>query len=120
MLQRLTRRLLVAVGVISLVTPVLAHHEIAAKFDLNKTRTLNGVVTRVDWANPHVHWLVNVREGSQLVNWAVELESQMELERSGWKRDSLKPGDAVTVQGPVARDASRQLWGNSIVLTTTR
>src|SRR5262245_14535833 len=100
-------------------TPLLAHHEILAKFDSAKPRTLNGVVTSVDWTSPHVHVLVNVPEGSRLINWAVELESPLDLERSGWNRNSLKPGDAVTVQGLVARDGSRQVWGNSITLAKT-
>jgi len=101
-------------AIIAGVGTLLAHHEVAAKFDPAKTRMLNGVVTSVDWANPHVHVLINVREGSQTANWAVELESPFELERSGWKRDSVKPGDVVTVQGPVARDQSRQVWGTSL------
>src|ERR687888_59400 len=103
-------------GLVSMLaaTPLLAHHEILAKFDASKPRTLNGVVTSVDWTSPHVHVLMNVPEGQRLVNWAVELESPVDLERSGWNRSSLKPGDAVTVQGPGARDGSRQIWGNSI------
>jgi hypothetical protein len=101
-------------------TPILAHHVISAKFDPGKTRTLNGSVTYVDWRNPHVHVLMNVREGARTVNWAVELESTLDLERSGWSRDSVKPGDAVTVQGILARDGSQQIWGNSVVLTNTR
>ena len=99
--------------------PWLAHHEILAKFDAAKPRTLKGSVTKVDWTSPHVHVLVNVPDGPRLVNWAVELESPLDLERSGWNRNSLKPGDAITVQGILARDASPQVWGNSITLTST-
>ena len=54
-----------------------------------------------------------------MVNWAVELESPLDLERSGWNMNSLKPGDSVTVQGIRARDGSPQVWGNSVVLTST-
>jgi hypothetical protein len=100
-----------------LVAPLLAHHPVASKFDLTKRRTLRGVVLRVDWSNPHVHVLMAVQEGPLLKSWAVELESQLELERSAWNRDSLKPGEAITVQGPVARDGSPQIWGDSIVVT---
>jgi hypothetical protein len=49
-------------------------------------------------------------------NWAIELESPLDLERSGWNRNSLKPGDAISVQGIRARDGSLQAWGNSITL----
>jgi hypothetical protein len=101
------------------ITPLMAHHEILAKFDSAKPQTLKGSVTRVDWASPHVHVLVNVPDGARLVNWAVELESPVDLERSGWNRNSLKPGDAVTVQGIRARDGSLQVWGNSITVTNT-
>ncbi len=106
----------VVVGILVLVAPLLAHHVVAAKFDPAKRRTLNGIVTKVDWSNPHVHVLMNVRTGEQVANWAVELESQLELERSAWTRDSVKPGDALTVQGPVARDGSLQIWGDSVTL----
>jgi hypothetical protein len=76
----------------STCTPLLAHHAIAAKFDPSKPSTLNGTVTHVDWRSPHVHVLMNVREGERIVNWAVELENPLDLERSGWNRDSVKPG----------------------------
>jgi hypothetical protein len=112
--------LFAAVILAVLASPLAAHHEIAAKFDPSKSTTLNGLVTGVDWRSPHVHVLVNVREGDRLTNWAVELENTIDLERSGWNRNSLKPGDAVTVQGQRARDGSHQLWGNSIVLTDSR
>ncbi len=119
LLRNLKYGLAVGAGILLWVVPLLAQHPVAAKFDLNKRRTLKGIVTRVDWSNPQVHVLIRVQEGGQPVQWAVEMESQLELERSKWTRDSLKPGDAVTVQGPVARDGSSQLWGDSIVLTGT-
>src|SRR4051812_10964362 len=101
------------------LTPLLAHHEVSAKFDTAKRTTLNGLVTSVDWASPHVHVLMNVVSGGRAVNWAVELESPIDLERSGWTFESLKPGDAVIVQGLLSRDGTPQVWGNSIVLRGT-
>ncbi len=102
------------------VTPLVAHHAVSAKFDPAKPSTLSGLVTAVDWRNPHAHVLMKVRAGQRDIHWAVEMESPVDLERSGWNRDSLKPGDAVTVQGILARDGSRQIWGSSVVLTSTR
>ena len=96
-----------------------AHHEILAKFDDTKPTTLNGVVTEVDWANPHVHIFMNVRTGNQNINWAVELASPIDLVRSGWNEESVQPGDALTVQGITARNGSRQAWAKSIVMTKT-
>jgi len=96
-----------------------AHHALTAKFDLGSRMRLDGIVTSVDWRNPHAHVFVNVTDGSGLLNWAVELESPVALEKSGWRRDTLRPGDAVTVDGIAARDGTRQIWGESVVQAAT-
>ena len=111
--------LAISVAVFLTIMPVSAHHPIAAKFDPARAVTLRGSVTEVDWANPHVHVFMNVRDSSGVMNWAVELESPIDLQRSNWNRDTLKPGDTITVQGISARDGSRQAWGNSVVLDAT-
>ena len=97
-----------------------AHHEILAKFDDGRRMTLNGVVTLIDWRNPHVHVFLNVRDGNgPAVNWAIELESPIDLQDSGWTQTTVQPGDAIRVDGFAARDGSRQVWGNAVVLTAT-
>jgi hypothetical protein len=97
-----------------------AHHAVAAKFDDTKRTQLTGIVTNVDWRNPHVHVFTNVaRADGTVENWAVEIESTVLLKRSGWSADTLRPGDAILVDGPVARDGSRQVWGESVVATAT-
>jgi len=100
-------------------TTGVAHHAISAKFDDKKPTTLTGVVTLVDWRNPHVHVFMNVKDAKGTLNWAVEIESPIDLQQNGWNGDTLQPGDAIRVQGIVARNGSRQVWGNSIVLTAT-
>jgi hypothetical protein len=98
----------------------VAHHAIVAKFDDQKQIELRGIVTSVDWRNPHVHVFANVtREGGAVENWAVELESTVLLKRSGWRHDTLRPGDTISVSGPAARDGSRQVWGESLVEAAT-
>jgi hypothetical protein len=97
--------------------PASAHHPILGKFDPAASRTLEGIVTKVDWRNPHAHIFMNIKVNDETINWAVELESPSELHISGWSRDSLAPGDAITVEGIVARDGSRQIWGNSVKRT---
>jgi hypothetical protein len=97
--------------------PLAAHHAIAAKFDPNKTVTLNGTVVGIDWANPHAHLFLDVKSASGITSWAIELESPIDLQRSGWSRETLKVGDAVTVQGIAARDGSKQAWANSVTLS---
>jgi hypothetical protein len=97
-----------------------AHHAIVAKFDDTKRTELRGIVTSVDWRNPHVHVFTNVaRDDGSVENWAVELESTVLLRRSGWKDDTLRPGDAISVSGPTARDGSRQVWGETVTATAT-
>jgi hypothetical protein len=100
--------------------PGLAHHSVAAKFDESKTMTLTGIVTLVDWRNPHVHVFMNVRgPNNEWVNWAVELASPIDLQDSGWDRESVQPGDNLTVQGYAARNGSRQVWSNVMTVTMT-
>ena len=97
-----------------LMLPLTAHHEITAKFDPTKTQRLQGIVTYVDWANPHVHIFMNVGTGNNIANWAVELESVVDLQKANYRRDTVKPGDTITVEGILARDGSRQVWGNTV------
>jgi len=103
-----------------LILPLSAHHEITAKFDPAKTQKLTGIVTNVDWANPHVHVFMNVGTGANLVNWAVELESVVDLQKAGYTRDTVKPGDTINVDGIVARNGSKQIWGNTVTANSKR
>ena len=101
-------------------TAALAHHEITAKFDPARPFTLKGIVTAVDWRNPHVHVFVNVAGSDGVVaNWAVELESPIMLVQSGWRADTLRAGDSIAVAGIVARDGTRQIWGESVTQAAT-
>jgi Family of unknown function (DUF6152) len=100
-------------------SPLLAHHSLMAKFDPDETRTLEGEVTLLHWENPHVHILMDVRDGATVASWAVELESRLNLERSGWDANTLKPGDIVKVEGMIASDGSRQIWGDSVAVEST-
>jgi hypothetical protein len=116
----MSRALATAVAALLLAAPLTAHHEILAKFDNNKPMSLTGVVTLVDWRNPHAHVFVNVRDAKgQFVNWAVELESPIDLQYSGWSRESVQAGDNVKVDGIIARDGSRQIWGNTVTMVAT-
>jgi hypothetical protein len=100
---------------ISSASPLLAHHPVAAKFDLTSPVALTGRVTEIDWANPHVHLFIQVDENAGAAgNWAVELESTIRLERGGWTENDLSVGDTVSVQGPAAWDGSEQLWGERV------
>lgn len=96
-------------------TATQAHHGISSKFDPGQSVTLSGRVSRIDWAFPHAHIFMLVESEGAELPWYVELESPQLLELNGWAEDTLQAGDLITVAGFPARDASRQLWGDSVV-----
>jgi len=98
-------------------SPTFAHHPIHAKFEESSPVNFTGIVTNVDWSNPHTHIFVNVTNGGETLNWAIELESPLILDASGWSKTTVKPGDSITVEGIRARDGSRQLWAKSFTLS---
>jgi hypothetical protein len=82
---------------------------------------MTGVVTRVEWTNPHAHFFMDVKDSSgKVVNWNLELASPNVLSRNGWKRTSVKEGDTVTVTGSQARDNSYLGTAQTIVLPDGR
>ena len=100
------------------VGPVLAHHSFAAEFDRRRPITLQGVVSKVEWQNPHTRLYLNVTDKSgATINWELELASPNSLMRAGWTRKSVKVGDSVTVKGFLAKDGSR--LANASTITTS-
>lgn len=95
-----------------------AHHAFIAQYDDTRPASLNGVVVKVEWLNPHAYFYVDVTEEAtgEIVNWACELSSPVVLMRRGWTRNSLQIGDEVTVEGWLARDGSASLNAESVVL----
>ena len=107
-------------AILLLWAPLAAHHVVSAKFDSAKKVSLRGPVTAIDWANPHAHVFINVAEpNGGIGNWAIELESPVDLRREGWTRNALAVGDVVTVDGIAARDGSKQAWSLSMVVART-
>lgn len=82
-----------------------AHHAFAAEFDRNQPIEITGSVTKVEWMNPHARIYVDAPDANgATVNWNLEMGSPNGLMRRGWRRDSLKPGDKVTITGWRARN----------------
>lgn len=108
------------VALLVAAVPAPAHHTFAALYDDSKPVNLKGTVTKLDWRNPHV-WLYIDVEGpdGRVANWGLELSGVNILTRAGWKRDSVKAGDVVIVEGVRARDGGNTANGKSIVLAST-
>ena len=87
--------------------PLLAHHSFAAEFDSKKPVELKGTLVDLEWVNPHawIHMEVTDAAG-KATKWDCELGSPNLLMRNGWRRDSLKKGDIIIVNGSQAKDGS--------------
>ena len=87
------------------VVPALVHYLFAVKYDSSKPVTVKGVVTKLAWVNPHAYVFLDVTdENGKVTAWSFECLSPNALARQGWNRNSLKPGDMVTVDGYMAKD----------------
>jgi hypothetical protein len=97
--------------------PLLAHHSFGAEYDANKPITVTGVVTKVEWTNPHSYFYLDVKDDQgNVANWKFEGYPPGVLYRTGWKRQiTIKPGDTVKVFGWQARDGTH--WGHSREVT---
>ena len=105
--MRAMRTIAIAVLTSALAAPpALAHHSFAAEFDASKPVTLNGTITKVEWTNPHTWFYIDVVQGGKTVNWAVEGGAPNVLYREGWRPNSLKAGDKVTITGSRAKDGT--------------
>jgi len=114
--MKLILRMAVTAAGLLAALPVFAHHSGAAVFDTTKKLELKGVVTKMEWTNPHAHFYLEVKDADGTVtSWNLELASPSILLRNGWKRDSLKAGDVVTVDGSPAKDNSKFGIAQSIV-----
>src|SRR6195256_5708144 len=117
-------RLTVAVGSLAglLITavPVVAHHAFAAEYDAKKPIKLTGTVTKLEWLNPHTWFYIDVKdENGKVTNWGFEMGSPNILLRAGWTRNSMNPGDVVTVEGSRATDGSNNANVKVVTLAST-
>ena len=106
-----------AIALTGTAIPVLAHHSLSSEFDLSKQVKLTGVVTKVEWTNPHAWFYVDVADSKtgKTMRWALQLSGPNALARLGWTRSSLKVGDVVTAQVALSKESwhsasAREVW----------
>lgn len=112
----------VALGLLATAT-LRAHHSFDAEYDSKKPITVTGYVTKLDWINPHAYVYLDVKDdGGQTKNYRIEMGPPYALVRGGWKRDTIKIGDQVTVNGAaLAKDgatAAGSMQTTSMTLAT--
>jgi hypothetical protein len=102
-------RVIAMVGLLGLVgLPALAHHSFDAEYDSSKTMTITGFVTKVDWVNPHAFVYLDSKDDKGVVrSYRVEMGPPYALARSGWKKDTIKVGDKITIENAaLAKDGT--------------
>jgi|SRR5579862_279432 len=120
MRQRTLALLALGIGVFMAGTPLLAHHSFSAEYDPAKPVKYKGIVTKVDWMNPHVLFYIDVADDSgKVFNWACEMGPPTALLRGGWTKNAMKIGDEVIVDGTLAKDGAKQLNARTVTLAAT-
>lgn len=110
-----------AFGAMLVGSQTFAHHSFNAVFAVDLPVDLHGTVTRFDFINPHGFIYLDVADESGNVSqWKIEVTNPNELLRRGWTKNTLKPGDVITVNGPRARDGSNYAMGRTIRLSDGR
>jgi hypothetical protein len=113
-----------AAAAVSLVMGAItasAHHSLSTEFDINKTVTLVGTVTKMEWTNPHSWLHIDVKdEQGQVQAWNIEFGSPNALYRRGWRRTDLPPSAVVTVTGYASKDGSRTISASDVKLPDGR
>ena len=119
--MKLKTMLLSGLAAIAMVVPAVAHHSFAAEYDAKKPIKISGTVTKMEWMNPHARFYVDVKgPDGKVTNWNFELGAIPVLVKQGWRKDSLKAGDQVSVEGSAAKDGSNSANARSVVLADGR
>jgi hypothetical protein len=97
-----------------------AHHSFAAQYDSNKPVKMAGVVTRLEWTNPHVYIFIDVTDkAGKVVNWGFEMGPPHMLQKAGWKKNSLSLGEQIEIEGWLARDGSNHANARRVTRSST-
>ncbi len=119
-MKRIVLSSIVITGLLLAGMPALAHHAFATEFDVQKPITVKGIVTKIDWANPHVWFYINVKTDSGLIeNWGFEMGGPNSLRSSGWTRETMKIGDEVIIEGSLAKNGSHNVNAKNVTMAST-
>ena len=119
--MRPTIAVLLITGLVVTAAPVLAHHSFAAEYDGTKPVKVTGVVTKVEWTNPHIWFYLDVKdESGKVTNWGFSAGPPGVLQRRGITKDVLKIGNTVLVQGFRAKDGSNNASGGTVTFPDGR
>jgi Family of unknown function (DUF6152) len=118
---RLSRLLAVAVGLLLSGGALIAHHAYTAEFDTTKPIKLTGVVSKLEWSNPHIWIYLDVKDDKgNVTNWGFSASPPGMLARRGITKNSLKQGDVLTISGHRAKDGSNNASGNIVTFADGR
>jgi hypothetical protein len=100
---------------------IQAHHSFAAQYDNNKSINVTGALTKLEWTNPHVYIYIDVTDAAskKVTNWAFEMGPPHMLQKSGWKKNSLKTGELLAIEGWLARDGSNSANARRVTRKST-
>ena len=121
-MRRIVLGLTIVAALIAASMPLMAHHSFAAEFDSNKVVKMTGIVTKIDWTNPHVWFYMDVKEeGGKITNWGFEMGPPhlLQAQANPWKRDTVKIGDEIEVNGSLAKNGSNRLNARSVTFVKT-
>jgi hypothetical protein len=111
----------IACGLLLAGVTASAHHSFSAEFDGNKKVSLTGIVTKIEWTNPHAWFYINVKDPvtGEVTNWGAEMGPPHMLQARGWRRDTLKIGESVTVDGSMAKNGTKRMNASKVTMTAT-
>jgi hypothetical protein len=119
--MKITVALLLPIIIVSAASAALAHHSFAAEYDSSKPVKVTGVLTKVEWMNPHIWFYLDVKdEAGKVTNWGFSAAPPGVLQRRGISKDVLKLGATIRVEGFQARDGSNNASGGTVTFTDGR
>lgn len=121
MKRNLLSVLIAGVGLAAAALPAGAHHSFRSQYDADQPVTLTGIVTKIEWMNPHVYFYIDVvnEDSGEIENWGFEMGPPHMLQRRGWKRNTMSIGDELEVHGTRARNGSLTANARRVTMTAT-